>query len=373
MIQAAKSRQRRIRYAVVGLGAIAQQAVLPGFANARNSEVVALISDDPSKLSKLARTHDVEFTSGYEGYEECLQEADVDAVFICLPNHLHCEYTMRAARVGVNVLCEKPMAVSERECRDMLRACDSNGAKLMVAYRLHFDRANLEAIRIAQSGKLGDLKYFSSLFSMQVKPGNIRVRGETGGGTLLDIGIYCINAARYLFRSEPMEVSATSAWTGDPRFEEVDEMTSATLRFPNGQLATFLCSFGASDINEYRLVGSKGDLCVEPAYEYAEPIEQYLTIGGKTKHRSFAKHDQFGAEIEYFSRCILEDRQPEPSGEEGLADVRIIEALYRSAREHRPVALQASPTSRRPDPSQAIEKPARRKPKLVNAEEPTYD
>jgi glucose-fructose oxidoreductase len=368
MIQEARS--RKINYAVVGLGAIAQTAVLPGFANAKNSRIAALISDTPDKLKKLSKKYRVAHTAGYNCFEECLVEAQVDAVYICLPNHLHCDYAMRAARVGVHVLVEKPMALTEAECRDMIRVCADHDVKLMVAYRLHFEKANLEAIKTVTGGKLGEPKYFNSDFSMQVKPGNIRVRRETGGGTLYDIGIYCINAARYLFRQEPIEVQAISSWSGDPRFTEVDECTAAIMRFPGGEIATFTSSFGAASVDSYRIIGSKGDLVVEPAYEYSEPICHCLTVGGKTKERTFTQRDQFGAEIAYFSDCILNNQDPEPSGAEGMADVRIIQALYRSAETHAPVAVGEQPVVERPQPNQQIKRPVKKEPKLVHASEP---
>lgn len=373
MIREASTGKKKIRYAVIGLGAIAQGAVLPGFANAKNAELVALISSDQDKLKKLARKYRVKHTADYAGFEDCLKQADADAVYICLPNHLHCEYTLRAARVGMHVLCEKPMATTEAECRDMIRACSDNDVKFMVAYRLHFEKANLEAIQAVTSGKLGELKYFSSDFSMQVKPGNIRLRKETAGGTLFDIGIYCVNAARYLFRQEPIEVQAVSCWSEDPRFTEVDECTSAIMRFPGGKVATFTASFGAAEVDSYRIVGTRGDLVVEPAYEYAEEICHCLTIDGKTKERTFSKRDQFGAEIAYFADCVLNDEDPEPSGEEGMADVRIIQALYRSAQTHAPVTIDQQPEVERPKPEQEITKPATKRPKLVGAESPTDD
>jgi predicted dehydrogenase len=199
----AKASSRRVdrqpvRYAVVGLGHIAQVAVLPAFAHARrNSVLTALVSDDPAKLEALGRKHRVKGTYSYEDYEQCL--AEVDAVFITLPNSMHAEYTVRAARRGVHVLCEKPMAVRVGECKRMIRACDVAGVKLMIAYRLHFEPLNLAAVVAARRGQLGALKYFTSAFSMRVREGNIRTEPALGGGTLYDIGVYCINAARNLF------------------------------------------------------------------------------------------------------------------------------------------------------------------------------
>ncbi|HEU4430243.1 MAG TPA: Gfo/Idh/MocA family oxidoreductase, partial [Myxococcota bacterium] len=229
-----------VRYAVAGLGHIAQIAVLPAFGHARrNSELCALISDDPAKLRKLGARYRVDHLAPYAGFEEALRKSNADAVYIALPNTMHREYTERAARVGVHVLCEKPLAPNAADCDAMIRSASENGVKLMTAYRLHFDPANLEAVKLAGSGKLGELRAFSSTFTMQVKPGNTRLDADLGGGPLLDIGIYCINAARMLFAAEPIEVLAARATSDDARFAEVAEMVSAVLRFPGQRLATF--------------------------------------------------------------------------------------------------------------------------------------
>src|SRR6185295_9614680 len=230
------------------------------------------------------------------------------------------------------VLCEKPMAVTVDECRRMIAACRKGHVKLMIAYRLHFDSLNLSAIDLARRGRLGEVKFFNSSFSMTVRRGDIRTKRACGGGTLYDIGVYCIYAARNLFRAEPTQVSAVSVNSGLARLSEIDETTAATLRFGNDRVATFITSFNAADVASYRIVGTKGDLHADPAYEYAEGLEYALTIDGKTTRRKFGKRDQFAPELLYFSDCILNDRTPEPSGEEGMQDVNIVEALYASAR-----------------------------------------
>jgi glucose-fructose oxidoreductase len=253
----------------------------------------------------------------------------------------------------------------------MVEAAASAGVKLMTAYRLHFDPANLRAVELARSGKLGDLRVFNSTFTMQVRDlDNIRLKRDLGGGPLYDIGIYCINAARYLFGAEPVEVLGMSATADPKRFKEVEEMVSAVLRFPGERVAAFTCSFGASDVATYRLVGEKGDLELTSAYEYAEGMKLRLTVDGETKQESFPKRDQFGPELVAFSECILEGRNPEPSGEEGLADVRIIRAIHESVRAGRPVGLRPFQRRQRPTPGQAIERPAVKKPEVVNATAP---
>jgi glucose-fructose oxidoreductase len=362
------------RYAVVGLGHIAQVAVLPAFTGLANSRLTAIVSDDEEKLEKLRKKYRVAHVASYADYEQVLSE--VDAVYIALPNHLHREYAVRAAQAGVHILCEKPMAVTVEDCEAMIDAAAVFGVKLMIAYRLHFEKGNLEAIRIASSGKLGSLRIFDSVFAQQVVEDNVRVSRsvEEGGGPVYDMGVYCINAARYLFQSEPVAVSAISANNGEKRFKKTDEMSSAILHFPQERLATFTCSFGGADIGRYTLVGTKGTLTADPAYEYASGTKlQLSTAGGKRNTRRFPKRDQFAAEIEYFSDCILRDYDPEPSGLEGLADVRVVRALYESAKLGERVELPDLPSKKRPRVRQEIHKPPHGKPQTVKTQSPSGD
>ncbi|MDQ3773878.1 MAG: Gfo/Idh/MocA family oxidoreductase [Pseudomonadota bacterium] len=352
---------------------MAQIAVLPAFAKAKNAELVALVSDDPKKLAKLGKKYNVPFRYSYDEYDACLCSGEVDAVYIALPNNLHREYTVRACRARVHVLCEKPMAVTESDCEAMIAAAKENRTRLMIAYRLHFEEANMKAVEIARSGKLGDLRAFNSLFTMQVKEGDIRLQKDLGGGTLYDIGVYCINAARYIFQAEPVEVFAWSANNGEKRFEEVDEMTSAILRFPDERLASFTSSFGGSAVSAYQIVGSEADLRVDPAYEFAGDLKHRLTIKGKTRERTFSKRDQFAPELLYFSDCVINGEEPEPSGREGLADVRIIRALYHSAASGEPVKLDEFDRDQRPTIKQEIHQPPLKKPRLVRAATPTRE
>jgi predicted dehydrogenase len=369
----AAGRSGKIGYAVVGLGYIAQAAVMPAFAHAkRNSRLVALVSDDPGKRAALSRRYRVPHAYDYAGYAECLENPDVQAVYIALPNHLHREYAIAAARAGKHVLCEKPLAVTERDCEAMIEAAEKNGVLLMTAYRLHFEKASLKAAEIVRGRRLGEPRLFHSVFSMQVGDDNVRL-GPTalGGGPIYDIGIYCINAARALFADEPVEAFAWSATGSDDRFGESPEAMGCLLRFGGDRLASFVCSFGAADAGWYQVVGTRGDLRVDPAYEYAEPLTHRLTIEGKTRESRFAKRDQFGPELVHFSDCILERRQPEPSGREGLADVRIIRALLKSADSGRTVKLSPVARRRRPTMAQEMRRRPVEMPELVHAEAPS--
>ncbi len=196
------------------------------------------------------------------------------------------------------------------------------------------------------------------------------MRKDLGGGTLYDIGIYCINAARYLFRDEPIEVVGLTASNAEERFPEIEEMTGALLRFPRERLAAFTCSFGSTDVAQYDLVGTKGRLRLENAYEYRGELKCRITIGDKETEKTFKPGDQFAPELIYFSDCILNDRSPEPSGNEGLADVRVINAIYQSAKTGRTMRIEPVPKRRRPDREMEIKRPPVEQLELVGASAP---
>jgi predicted dehydrogenase len=356
-----------VRYAVVGLGHIAQAAVLPAFAHARrNSRLVGLVSDDARKRRILGEKYRVARTYAYQDFDACLEDAD--AVYIALPNAMHAEYAIRAARAGVHVLCEKPMAVTVEECEAMIAAARGHRVKLMVAYRLHFEEINLGVIDLVRQGRIGEPRFFNSSFSMTVRDGDIRTKKELGGGTLYDIGVYCINAARHVFRSEPKEVMAVSVNGGSARLAEVDESTGSLLRFDGERVAAFVTSFNAADVASYRIVGTKGQVHVDPAYEYAEGLAYELTINGKTTRKRIGKRDQFAPELLYFSDCIRRNRSPEPSGEEGLQDVRIVQALYESAETGKAVQIPPYRPAKQPTGGQRIRRPGVSEPDLVKVE-----
>lgn len=367
------SSRKKIRYAVVGLGHIAQVAVLPAFRNAPNSELLALVSSDAQKLKRLGKKYDLEHLYSYRDYGRVL--SNVDAVYLALPNHLHRDYAVRAAAAGVHVLCEKPMAPSSEDCIAMIRAAQQNDVKLMIAYRLHFEAGNLRAIQLGRSGKLGELRFFTSEFSQQVSDNNVRVTKSIsrGGGPVYDMGVYCINAARYLFGAHPTEVSAVSVRNNERRFELVDEAVSVIARFPGERVASFTCSFGAADVSQYTVVGSKGVLRSNPAYDYAEAIQHELIIGEKTARKKFPKRDQFAAELIYFSDCVLKNKEPEPSGYEGLADIQIVEAIYESIRTRQTVRVAPAPMKERPNVQQGIRRPPHGKPSVIHAQAPSRD
>jgi len=361
---------RKVRYAVVGLGWIAQECVLPAFANTPNCELAALVTGDPEKAREIGSRYGVRRTASYDDYEKLVRSGDIDAVFIALPNHLHKDFTIAAVRAGVHALCEKPMAANAAECEEMIRAAEQGGAKIMIGYRLHFEPANLKAISLVASGRIGEPRVFTSVFCQQVQQGNIRVRKDAAGGPLPDMGVYQINAARYLFREEPVEVGATGLDRGDPRFDGVHEAVSAIMRFPGERVANFTCSFGAASSDSSYLVGAEGWLRLSPGFDFGQQKRLALSIGGSFEEEAFPRCNEFGGELAYFADCILNNTDPEPDGREGLADVRIVDAMLESIRTQKPVALAPFEKKTRPDESMKRELPPVPFAKLFRAAKP---
>jgi glucose-fructose oxidoreductase len=372
-----KSTPEAVRYAVVGLGHFAQTAVLPAFANAADTaKLAALVTGDVEKAAKLGRKYDVP-TWDYESFGALLESGSIDAVYIATPNSEHRKYTELAAKAGIHVLCEKPLAHSVDDARAMVEACDRAKVLLMTAYRLHFEEANLNTVETVRAGKIGDPRVFVSTHTMQVDPENVRTDLDLGGGPLEDIGVYCLNAARYIFRDEPEQVAAFAVHGTDRRFREVPETVSVMMRFPKGRLASFVCGFGQTKLSEYRVIGTEGMITMDPGYTWQGEIRQTISKQStsaskeKTQSKVFDRHDQVAAELAYFSDCIRSNKKPEPSGREGLIDVRIIDALRRSyAANGRPITIKNLKKSRRPHGGQTIKRGPGKKPKPVKAKEP---
>jgi glucose-fructose oxidoreductase len=360
-----------VRFAVIGLGNFAQTAILPAFANASDkASLAAVVTGDIEKAAKLSRKYKVP-AHHYDFYDELLESGNIDAVYIALPNSKHRDYTERAAKAGVHVLCEKPLAYTAKDAAAMIAACRKAKVRLMTAYRLHFEEGNLQAIKAVEAGKIGEARVFTSTHTMQVDPDNVRVDVSLGGGPLEDIGIYCINAARYLFRAEPTEVFAMAVHGTDKRFEEVPETVIATMRFSGGRMASFVCGFGQTKISEYRIVGTEGMLTMKQAYSWHDDIEQTLERDGKLKAKRFKHRDQVAAELAYFADCVRKGRDPEPSGHEGLIDVQIIEALRTSYEKGKPIASKIPQKRRRPTVRQSIRRGPARKTRPVKAPSPS--
>lgn len=332
----------RVRYAVVGLGHISQTAVLPAFEQTDNAELCALVSRDEAKRDRLARRYGVEVTGTSDELDRVLSQSRADAVYIATSTATHRAHTERAARAGVHVLVEKPMAPSVDDCQAMIASCKAAGVKLMVGYRLHFDEASLDAISIVRGGQLGVPRLFMSVLSAPVQDADARTQRRFAGGAAHDLGVDPINTARHLFGAEPIGAFSTSA-RGERGLRDVDATTSATLVFGDERMAQFSVSLATSGVSSYRLLGDKGDLRFEPAYAHDAPTRHVLTIGPNSVERRFGQRDQFAAQIRAFSRAIRDGADIGPTGQEGLADVRVVEALVESQRTGRLVELPRWP------------------------------
>lgn len=327
------SSEKKIKYAVIGLGHIAQKAILPAFKNASsNSELTALVSGSKDKLTMLGDKYHVHKRYLYSQFDECLKRREIDAIYISTPNFFHRSIMERAASFGVHVLCEKPLSVTPDDCLSMIELANQNNIKLMTAYRLYLDDANNDVLKMINEKKIGEAKIFTSSFVIEVKdPQNIRLENVSkGGGPLHDIGIYCINAARRIFNSMPIQVFALALNSKDPKFSQIDETISCTLKFPEDKMAIFTVSFGAYPVSDYEIIGTKGNIRMENSYSYNHSRHLKLFENGKSHSKTYREHDQFADELFYFSNCIISNASPTPSGEEGFLDIKIIEALLLS-------------------------------------------
>ncbi len=344
--------KKKVRYAIVALGDIAQEAMLPGVAHTGNSEVTAFVTGDPVKAREVGAQYGVETTCGYDGFDALLASGKIDAIYLATPNWRHAEFVVPALKAGIHVLCEKPLEISMAAAQPIVDAARASAAKLMVAYRLHFEPATLDAIERIRAGELGDPILFTSCFAQRVDPDNHRVKNGVLAGPLLDMGPYPINAMRYLFGDEPTEVVA-AVGTRHPEsgFGDLDDTVAATLRFPGGRIGQFVVSYYANSIGSLVIAGTKGSIRLDPAYTFGEGLEQWRTIGDKKSHETFKATDQFGGELRYFSDCILDDVEPEPDVDEGLADLRVTDGILRALASGRTETLPPFERTKRIDPS----------------------
>jgi glucose-fructose oxidoreductase len=330
---------KQIGYAVVGLGDTVVHGVLPALTRGENSRLVAVVAGDRAQAQTLAQ----ELRAAayhYEEFRQCLQRDDVNTVYLAPPTAMHCDYAVEAARSGVHVLCEKPMAVMADECRRMIRTAQTNRVKLMITYRLQFHPAHAHALELVRGGAIGAPKTISTDFTARIEdPEDPRLQRRLGGGSVYDLGVSCINAARTLFGSEPAQVMAMTARTSRRYGGDVDEGTVGLIRFPDERLVHLHTSFGEEPRAGLTILGEDGWIQLDGAYRHDVPVTVTVHRRGQPETTTFDPTDQFAAELSYFSNCILQDRPPEPSGIDGLQDVRLVEAIYRSARDGRPVTL----------------------------------
>jgi predicted dehydrogenase len=332
---------KKTRYAVVGLGLISVQHFMPACKQSSMSEVTGLVSGHPEKAKRLAAEYNVPESSiyNYENYDEMRNNPNIDAVYIGLPNGMHAEYTIRAAKAGKHVLCEKPMTTSVADAEAMIAACRKADRKLMIAYRCQLEATIMKARELVRTGALGKIQGAQGAFGFNSAPGVWRLnRKLAGGGPLMDVGIYPLNTTRFLLGEEPSDIKANSSVIDhDGRFNEVEENLSWTMRFPSGVVASYNTTYGAQMPGFLRIFGSKGTITLEPAFNY-EGTNMVARINGATRGERPTTIDlpsadpdpiEFVHEADYFARCVQNNRPVGPSGEEGLRDTKIMMDIYR--------------------------------------------
>jgi predicted dehydrogenase len=333
----AHSQPRQLRWCIVGLGRISMNNFMPGVKISEKSRITALVSGHRDKAEKQAALYGVSLKNiySYDNFDSIRDNREIDAVYIALPNSMHAEYTIRAAKAGKHVLCEKPMATSIADCKAMIAACREANVKLMIAYRCHFEPTNLRAIDLIRSGALGKVQTIQSTLGFNIRQGEWRTqRKMAGGGPLMDVGIYSLNACRYLTGEEPSEIKAiASVIDHDGRFNDIEENISWTMKFPSGIVAACNTTYGAQMIGGFTVNGSTGILDVSPAFVYQGLHLTAHLADHKVLDEPNTQQDpyQFKNEGDYFADCVFQNKTPKTPGEEGLRDIELISEIYKSA------------------------------------------
>lgn len=328
--------KEKIGFAVVGLGALSQAAVLPAFAHSKSSRLVALVTGDKQKGSSLAQKFEAAHVFNYQEFEHCLALADVEAIYLATPPGDHEKWTLAAAAAGKHVLCEKPLAASVDQARRMVEACRNNAVHLMTAYRKYFDPASVRLKKLIVAGDLGRIDVIHTLFTElrtlgDSSPAWLFSRELSGGGPLTDLGVYCLNTSRWLVGEDPISATAI-VWARDPRrYSEIEEGVSFRLDFASGLMVQGTTSYSAAFSSFIHVHGEKGWVELAPAFAFEEERRISGKIGGKWFSRKYNPLDEFALELDYFAQCIREKRNPEPDGEQGLRDLIIMQAIYRAA------------------------------------------
>ena len=338
---------KRVGFAIVGLGRLSLEEILPAFGETKRSRVVALMSGTPAKAKLVAEQYGIapEAVYGYDEWDRLAQNPAIQAVYVVTPNAVHRGDVLAAAKAGKHVLCEKPMAASSAEARDMIAACAAAKVKLMIAYRCQYEPYNREVVRLARSGEVGRTRLIQA-FNGQTTglPQQWRLKKAlAGGGALPDIGLYCLNGVRALTGEEPISVEAQiHAPEGDPKFAEVEETVSFTLRFPSQVIAQCMTSYGVHEARRLQVHTDRAAIDLQNAFAYRGQRLVIARPDGQAESqdtRILTQKNQFALEIDHMARCIQEDRRPRTPGEEGLQDQVLMEAIYEAARTGRPVTV----------------------------------
>jgi predicted dehydrogenase len=327
---------RKLRWCIVALGRISMGQFMPGLKLSQTGRITALVSGHRAKAEQQAALYDVPSSAiySYENFDEIRHNKDIDAVYIALPNSMHAEYTIRAAKAGKHVLCEKPMATRLADCHAMMEACRGARVKLMIAYRCQYHPSHLKAIELIRTGAVGQVLTIESAFGFDIKPGEWRLnRRMAGGGPLVDVGIYCLNASRYLTGENPADIKAyASVIDHDGRFTQVEENDAWSMKFPSGIVASCSTTYGGLMDGYFRVVGSKGWIHMDGFNYDGMHLTAQLASGEKVDRPDPVRAPgQFTLEADYFADCVWNDREPKTGGKEGLRDMTAISRIYESA------------------------------------------
>jgi predicted dehydrogenase len=339
---------KRIGYAVVGLGSISQVAVLPAFAHSKKAKLVALVSGDKEKARKFAHQFKASQAYSYDEYAECLKNPQVEAVYIATPPGQHEKYAVMAAKAGKHVLCEKPLAATVQQARNMVDACRRNKVQFMTAYRKYFEPSTVMLKNMISKGELGRIDIIHTLFSElrpfgDNSPAWLFSKKLCGGGPLTDLGVYCLNTCRWLVDEDPVAVADAVSWVRDRRrYKEVEEGVAFRLDFPSGLVLQGTAAYSAAFSSFVHVQGEKGWAELAPAFAFEEQRRLSGKIAGKWFEKTFKPIDEFVLELDAFATCILEGRKPEPDGVQGLRDIIIIDAIYQAVKKGRSVRIKYS-------------------------------
>jgi len=330
---------RRLGVAVVGLGHLTLAEILPAFGAAKHVKVAALVSGERDKARVVAAQYGVPESGLYDyaGFDRIKDNPDVDIVYIVLPNAMHLEYTVRAAQAGKHVLCEKPMATSVADAERMVTACHDAGRRLMIAYRCQYEPHHRALIAAVRSQQYGPVRLIEAVNGQNDLPnGQWRQdRAMAGGGSLPDVGLYCLNATRYLTGEEPIEISATITQPkDDPRFREIEDVCAFTLRFPSGIVAACSSGYSFHENRQLRVMARDAWMGLDPAFSYDNITMQTgrrVGMANAIEQARFGHKNQFALEMDHFAEAIRAGRDAHTPGEEGVQDQKLIEAIYQAA------------------------------------------
>ena len=338
-ISNAQAPAKKLGVALCGLGSLSTNQIAPALQKTRFCRLAGIVTGTPSKAAEWQKKYDLAATSiyNYQNMQEMASNPDIDIVYVVTPNALHMEHTLAAAAAGKHVYCEKPLEISVDRCQRMIDACKKAGKMLGVGYRMQFEPNTLECIRLAREKVLGDVKIIDANFGFAIgDPTQWRLkRALAGGGSLMDVGIYCLQTTRMITGEDPVWVNASEVKTDAVKFKEVDETILWQAKFPSGVVSNSICTYSANGLSGFRAATTRGWFAMEPAYFYnnnrgrrSDGTEINLPSG-----------DQFATELDDFADCIINKRPTKVPGEMGLGDVKVLMAIYESIKKGRPVSL----------------------------------